>query len=383
MKSNPGRQRINEKLTMKTSRRKFLKKTSLGAGMAGAFGSISFISSASWTNLLKLKIAGYDVNRVKALAQGKVKIEGCDFTFTKAPIGDLNTNTFSGAQDYDVTEVGLHPFMLAYANDGFRDYSLLPIFPLRIFRHKSIFIRNDRGINKPEDLKGKTIGTPGYSSTSLTWIRGMLQDEYGISPKDINWVTSNKDSSADTAGKISKNEQVVPDGIKMELGPAGKDESDLLADGVVDALFHAAVPKCFVQGHPKVDRLFADSRKAERAYYSKTGIFPIMHAVAIRNSILKENPWVVEAIFDAYSNSKKMDYKYMLKLGWAYDSLPWYTQEMESTIELMGNNFWPYGIEANRKTLEALFKYSFDQGLANKKLTIGELFAHSSLNFKE
>lgn len=368
---------------MKTSRRKFIGRLSLGTGMTSLLSSISFIPSSAKSKSLKLKIAGYDVNRVKVLAQGKVKIEGCDFTFTKEAIGDLNTNTFSGAQDYDVTEVGLHPFMLAYANDGFRDYSLLPIFPLRVFRHKSIFIRNDRGINKPEDLMGKTIGTPGYSSTSLTWIRGMLKDEYGVDPKDINWVTSNKDSSADTSGNISKNEQIVPDGIKMTLGPAGKDESQLLADGDVDALFHAAVPKCFVQGHPKVDRLFADSRKAERAYYSKTEIFPIMHVVAIRKSLLQEHPEVAKSVFNAYAESKKLDYQYMLKLGWAYDSLPWYTQEMESTIELMGNNFWPYGIEPNRKTLETLFRYSYEQELAQKELSINELFAKSALNLQE
>ena len=142
---------------MKTTRRKFIQKVSLGSGITSAFSSLSFISSKSKANSIAIKIAGYDVNRVKALAQGKVKIEGCDFTFTKAPIGDLNTNAFSGPQDFDVSELGLHPFMLAYANDGFRDYSLLPVFPLRVFRHKSIFIRNDRGINKPEDLKGKTI----------------------------------------------------------------------------------------------------------------------------------------------------------------------------------------------------------------------------------
>ena len=368
---------------MNSSRRKFVKNISLGSGMASAFSSISFITNALKTKSVKLKIAGYDVNRVRALAQGKVKIEGCDYTFTKAPIGDLNTTAFSGTQDFDISELGLHPYMLAYANDGFRDYFLLPIFPVRVFRHKSIFIRNDRGINKPEDLKGKKIGTPGYSSTSLTWIRGMLQDEYGISPKDIKWITSNKDSSADTAGKISKNEQVVPDGIQMELGPAGKDESDLLADGDVDALFHAAVPKCFVQGHPKVDRLFADSRKAERAYYSKTGIFPIMHAVGIKKSLLEDNPRLAKTVFDAYVESKKLDYQHMLKLGWAYDSLPWYTQEMESTNALMGKNFWPYGIEANRKTLETLFRYSHKQGLAKQLLKIEELFATSTLDFKE
>ena len=148
--------------------------------------------------------------------------------------------------------------MLAYANDNFRDYILLPVFPLRTFRHKSIFIRNDRGTKKPEDLKGKTIGTPGYSSSSLTWIRGMLQDEYGVSPTGINWITSNKDSSSDSSGKASINEQLIPEGITISKGPKGIDESELLETGEVDALFHAAEPKCYVQGHPKVDRLFPE-----------------------------------------------------------------------------------------------------------------------------
>ena len=106
----------------------------------------------------------------------------------------MNTNIFSGPQTYDITEIGLHPFMLAHANDGFRDYTLLPIFPVRIFRHKSVFIRNDRGIKKPEDLIGKKVGTPGYSSSSLTWLRGIFKDEYGVNPEDIHWVISNKDS---------------------------------------------------------------------------------------------------------------------------------------------------------------------------------------------
>jgi len=272
---------------MKSSRRKFVKKLYLGSGMASAMSSISFISRASNSNSLKLKLAGYPVNRVKALVAGDVKIEGCDHTFSKGAIGDLNSNMFVGPQDFDISEIGLHPFMIAYANDNFRDYTLLPIFPLRTFRHKSIFIRNDRGISKPEDLKGKKIGSPGYSSSSLTWIRGMLQDEYGIKPTDIEWVTSQKDSSKETSGKVSKNELLVLEGINMIKGPAGKDESELLADGDVDALFHAVIPKCFVQGHPKVDRLFSDSRRTEHAYFSKTGIFPIMHVIAVRKSLIR------------------------------------------------------------------------------------------------
>jgi 4,5-dihydroxyphthalate decarboxylase len=126
--------------------------------------------------LLTLKVGAYKFERLTALFDGRVKIKGGDATFVKMGVGDMNTNVFSGPQDLDVTEIGLHPFMLAYANDDFRDYTLLPIFPMRLFRHKSIFINTDSGIKTPKDLKGKTIATPGYSSTSLTWIRGMLQE---------------------------------------------------------------------------------------------------------------------------------------------------------------------------------------------------------------
>lgn len=324
--------------------------------------------------LLKLKIAGYNLPRLSALFNGKVKIEGCDVEMVEMGIGDMNTNVFSGPQTLDVTEIGLHPFMLAYANDNFRDYTLLPIFPLRVYRHKSIFIRPDRGIEKPQDLKGKTIATPGYSSTSLTWIRGILQDEYGVTPHDVKWLTSAKDSSANLTGKISKNEQIIPEGISIQSGSKGKDESDLLVSGEADALFHAAEPKAYVEGNPNVTRLFEDYRTVEQAYYTKTGIFPIMHAVAIKTSLLKENPWLAKAVFDAYSKSKELAYQTMAKKGWFSDMLPWYPQEFTDTRKLMGKNFYSYGFEGNRKTLETLFRYSYEQGLASKRLTIEELF---------
>lgn len=332
---------------------------------------------------LPLKVAGYKFDRVAALVDGKVQVEGCDTTFEKAAIGDINTDVFSGAQTWDVTEIGLHPFMLAYANEGFRDYSLLPVFPLRTFRHKSIFIRTDRGIKKPEDLRGKKIATPGFSSTSLTWIRGMLQHEYGVKQEDIEWIVSAKDSSADAAGKVSAQESMIPKGLNVTKGPAGQDESDLIESGHVDALFHAAEPRGFLQGDPKVGRLFSDYRTIERDYFAKTGIFPIMHTVAIRNSLVKANPWLPEAVFNAYSEAKTMMYQQLIKLGWANISLPWAAKELEETRALMGDNFWPYGIEANRKTLEALFQYSYEQGLAKKKLKMEDLFHASTLKLNE
>ena len=373
---------------MKNSRRKFLKQASVAGIAATVVGPLAAYGNSDKdikTNEegLNLIVAGYPVNRLKSLINGKAKIEGCQIEFIKGSIGDLNSSTFNGDQPYDITEIGLHPFMLAYANDNFRDYTLLPIFPVRLFRHKSVFIRNDRGINKPEDLKGKTIGTAGYSSTSLTWIRGIFEDEYGIKPSDVNWVISNKDSSTEASGKISKQEQVNPEGININMGTPGLDESELLVSGEVDALFHAAEPKAYIDGNPLVERLFPDSKRVEQTYFKKTGIFPIMHAGAIRNSLIEKNPWLVKAVFDGYSASKTLDYKFMKKLGWAYDSLPWYGQELEQTRALMGENFWPYGIEPNRKTPETLFRYSYTQGLSSKELSIEELFHSSGLDLIE
>ena len=364
------------------SRRDFLKT----ASAAGALGISPVAKSVSYTKNavdLPIDVAGYDYDRVHALIDGRSEIEGCNTHFEISTIGEMNTHAISGPRTREVTEIGLHPFMLAYANDGFGAYTLIPVFPLRVFRHKSIFIRTDRGIKKPEDLRGKKIATSGYSSTSLTWIRGILQDEYGVTPEDVQWVISSKDSAAKASGEPSKQENVLPEGLSVSMGPVGKDESDLLESGEVDALFHAAEPRAYIEGHPMVARLFPDSRAMERAYFAKTGIFPIMHAVAIRKDVLEQNPWLAEAVFNAYSRAKQLAYDYLSTSAWYKTSLPWVTQEMEETRTLMGKNYWPYGIEPNRKALTALFRYSYDQGLSARELTIEELFHPSGLHFTE
>ena len=357
--------------------------------VSGAATTIAFAAASPFVfgqgagkPALKLRGAGYRFPRTEALFNGKAPIDGAETLFETAAIGDINSETFSGSQPWDITEIGLHPFMLAY-DKGFRDYSLIPAYPLRLFRHKSIFIRDDRGIRSPQDLKGKRIATPGYSSTSLTWIRGILQDEYGVKPTDVEWVTSRKDSSADLAGKASAEESMIPTGINMTQGPVGMDESELLVAGEVDALFHAAVPRAFVEGHPNVARLFADSRTVEQDYYRKTGIFPIMHTVAVRKSLLDEHEGLAASIFDAYSNAKQMAYRQMAGIGWAADMLPWYGQEMEATTGVMGANFYSYGLPDNRKALETLFRYSHEQGLASRRLTVEEMFHPTALALTE
>lgn len=373
------------------SRRSFIKTAALGSAMIGSLSSFSLTKNdeaseeVKKTDKLHLKMTGYDYQRVKPLYDKKVEIENCTYEMIKSGgIGDMNTNIFDGPQTFDVTEIGILPYIIAYADSDFRDYYLLPIFPLRMFRHKSIFVHANSTIKSPEDLKGKKIGTPGYSSSSLTWIRGMLQDEYGLNPKDVQWVIANKDSSAEVSGKISQQEQVVPEGISITKGSAGKDESDLLLSGEVDALFHAAQPKAFIQGNPNIKRLFEDSKKAEQDYYTKTGIFPIMHAVAVRKELIAENPWLAESIFNAYCEAKKIDYTYMTKLGWAYDTLPWFGQEYEATKKVMGNNFYSYGFdEANKNILETLCRYAYEQGLINKQISYKDLFFPVSKGLSE
>ena len=370
------------------TRREFVKTAAVAAGAAGALSACGNASPGAEESSdpqpegLPITVAGYTYDRLQPLVDGRVEIEGCSLTYQKGGISDLNTHVFSGPQTIEVTEIGLHPYMLAFANDGFRGYSLLPVFPLRTFRHKSIFIRTDRGIERPEDLRGKRIATPGYSSTSLTWIRGLLADEYGVTPGDVEWVVTSKAVDA-TAGETSKQEKLVPEGLTIHQGPPGKDESDLLESGEVDAVFHASEPRAYVERNPIVARLFQDYRQVERDYYAKTGIFPIMHAVAVRDDVINENPWFLEAVFKAYSQAKKMNDEFLKKLGWAMISAPWLAQELEETRELMGANFWPYGIEPNRKTLETLFRYSHRQGLASRELTIEELFHPAGLELSE
>jgi len=375
-------QKQSEELVVDLNRREILKNTLMAACLLNTAPGFALAASSKHRQLT-LRIAGYRLDRVEALFDGRVQVKGCDSELVVDSIGAMNTKVFSGSQAYDVSEVGLHPFILAYANENFRDYSLIPVFPLRAFRHKSIFVRSDGSITTPEDLRGKKVATPGFSSTSLTWLRGIVEHEYGVRPDEIQWVVSSKDSSADVAGKLSSQEDLRPKGLSISAGPEGKDESEMLLDGDVQAIFHAAEPRAFRDGDKRVSRLFMDYRKVERDYYAKTGIFPIMHAVAIRNDLVDKNPWLPAAVFDAYSESKRLMYEEWGKTAWASNSLPWFINELEETHALMGNNFWPYGIEPNRKALEALLQYSYEQGLSRRQVKIEELFHPSTLELMD
>ncbi len=354
--------------------------------MGAAVGPLGVLSDqkslAGKENALQINIAGYNYDRVRAIQDGQVGLEGTEVKFYTESIYAALRYAFGPERKYEVTEIGLLPFIRKYINEDYRAYTLIPVFISRIFRHRNVFVHVDSGIKKPEDLRGKRVGTPGYGFSANTWIRGFLLDDYGVKAEDMQWIETTESSDGATLPK-ALNRHYLPADFPLVKGPPGIDESELLLSGGCDALITAITPRAFLEGHPKIKRLFPDVRAAEQAYYKKTRLFPIMHAVAIRRDVIKAHPWLPKAVFDMYCQAKHRAYADMETTTALKITLPWVTQEFEDTRQLMGQNFWPYGIEANRKELELVMRYTYEQGLVKHRLKFEELFHPSTLDLQE
>ncbi len=358
------------------SRRDVLKLTS--AATAGILMSASGVALAESTKP-KIKAAGYPYDRVQAIKDGQVGIDQADVSFYNENIYSLNAQAFGPQKTYEVTELGLIPYVSKYINEGFRDYVPIPVFISRTFRHRNIYVHVDSGIEKPEDLRGKRVGTPGYGMSASTWIRGMLLDQYGIKANELHWIETTKSSDAGTLN-TGFNQYYFPDDFPLEKGPPGVDESELLLSGGCDALVTAITPKSYEDGNPKIRRLFSDVKTTEQQYYRETGLFPIMHVVAIRANVAREKPWLPAAVFNMYSEAKQVAYENLATTTVLKTSLPWVMDEYEETTKLMGNDYWRYGIEANRKELEAIMRYTYEQGLVKEHGEFEEMFHPGTLN---
>jgi 4,5-dihydroxyphthalate decarboxylase len=365
-----------------TNRRSIVKSAIAGTvvGTLGLLGARSAQGAEKTTR--SLKIAGYEYDRVRAISDGGVGIEGADISFHVESIYSASRHAFGPEQTYEITEIGLIPFIRRYINDDFRSYTLIPIFISRTFRHRNIFVHTDSGIEKPEDLRGKKVGTPGYAFSANTWIRGFLLDEYGVAADDMEWIeTTESSDGAMVSPKLDRH--FLPDEFPLQKGPPGVDESELLISGDCDALITAITPKAFLEGHPKIKRLFSDVRSVEQQYFRETGVFPIMHVVAIRTDAVEANPWLPKAAFEMYSKAKQAAYDNLETTTALKVTLPWVTQEFEDTRNLMGNNYWPYAIAANRKELELVMRYVYEQGLTKRQIDFEELFHRSTLELSE
>jgi 4,5-dihydroxyphthalate decarboxylase len=364
------------------SRRDFMKISLAGA----AVGTLGLMcgrpSQATETVKDQIKIAGYDYDRVRSIMDGQTGIKDAEVSFNVENIYEASRYAFGPDRKYEVTEIGLLPFIRSYINKDFRAYTLVPAFVSRTFRHRNVFVHVDSGIEKPEDLRGKRVGTPGYAFSANTWIRGFLLDEYGVKADDMNWIeTTESSDGAKLSSKLDRH--FLPDDFPLVKGPPGIDESELLLSGGCDALITAITPRAFLEGNPKIKTLFPDVRAAEQDYYRSTHLFPIMHAVAIRTDVIKEKPWLPKAVFEMYSKAKQKAYDNLETTTSLKVSLPWVTQEFEDTRSLMGKNYWPYGVEANRKELELVMRYTYEQGLVKHRLKFEELFHPSTLKLEE
>lgn len=323
---------------------------------------------------LPITIATWDYDRVRMLADGRVRVEGCDVNFITMPVEEILERAFFH-REFDVAEIGFSPYLIALSR-GVAPYVAIPAFLSRMFRHSAIYIRADSGIESPADLKGKRVGVPEYQMSAAMWVRGLLHDEFGVAAADIDWVQG----GLETPGRRDKFPLNLPDGFPLVSAANGKTLSQLLVEGALDAVISARQPSCFVAGHPLVRRLFPDYRAAERDYFRRTGVFPIMHAVGIRRDVAGKHPWLPASVYKAFVQAKRLaDAEFSevtaLKIG-----LPWLTAEFDATREVMGNDFWSCGVEPNRKTLELMARYSYEQGLAVRPISVEEMFAPSTLH---
>jgi 4,5-dihydroxyphthalate decarboxylase len=317
---------------------------------------------------LALTLACGDYDRTLPLRTGVVRPEGVELTVVALEPEEMFYR-MARRRDFDVAEFSLSTYTVLRGRG--EPLVAIPVFPSFAFRHSAIFVRHDAGIREPRDLVGKRVGVPKYHMTAAVWVRGILEDEYGVSPNDLHWFEGGEGAA------VKEVDVTLPPGLRHRLVPGGRTLGQLLAAGELDAFIGARRP-AGAGGAAPVRRLFPDFRRVERAYYEKTGIFPVMHTVVLKEELAHEHPWLPRALYQAFAEAKRLAYQRLADTAVLPYVLPWLVAEVEETRALMGDDPFPYGVSRTRKTVETLAGYSFRQGLAPRRLTMEELF-HKSL----
>ena len=272
-------------------------------------------------------------------------------------------------REFDICELSFSSYTLSVSR-GTNEYIAIPAFLSRAFRHSCIYIRNDKGINSPADLKGKKIGVAEYQLTANVWARALLEDEYGVSPSDITWVRG----GMEVADRPEKVKLTLPEGVVMQPAPAGRTLNSLLEEGEIDGFIGPRTLSCFDNGHPNVVRLFADSRTAGMNYYQKTGIFPIMHVVGVRRSLVEQHNWLPMALLKAFDHSKAAALTALSDTSATKVTLPFVEEQIEDAKKLLGDDYFSYGYKNNLETLDTFLDHHYRQGLSERRVKPEELF---------
>jgi 4,5-dihydroxyphthalate decarboxylase len=320
---------------------------------------------------LTISLACCDYDRTHALFDGRVPVEGCEIVGVPMSPEEAFHRAFK-YQEFDVTELSMSSYMNVQSRGG-SPYIGIPVFVSRLFRHSSIYVRKDAGISKPEDLKGKIVGVPEYQMTAALWVRGILQDEYGVLPSEIAW----RNGGLEEGGREERSPLHLPDEIDLQSIPKDETLAEHLNDGRLDAVISARAPSCY-HSNDDIVRLFPDYKTAEQAYYAKTGMFPIMHLVGVKRSIVEKHPWLPVNLYVAFLKAKQLCYEEMEQVGHLAHTMPWPVYELEQVRKLMGEDHWKYGALENEKEISAMTRYSFDQGISARKLEAEDLVAEST-----
>jgi 4,5-dihydroxyphthalate decarboxylase len=317
-------------------------------------------------NKLRLSIAMGDYDRTRALVDGRVQIDGVDPVCMTLVPEEMFFRAFRGLE-FDISELSFSSYLLK-ASQGSSPYVAVPVFLSRAFRHTSIWVRQDR-IARPEDLKGRRVGVPEYQLTANVWACALLAD-FGVLPSDIRWVRG----GIDTPGRPEKIQLQLPSDVRLENAPEGTTISDLLDRGDIDGFIAPRPPAGAALKNPNVGWLFDDPTAAARDYYRRTGVFPIMHVVGVRKTLAEQHPWLPGAVFKAFSAAKALALEALSDTSATKVTLPFVEEQLKAARETMGDDYWAYGVEASRRTLETFVRHHHAQGLSARLMAVDEIF---------
>lgn len=320
---------------------------------------------------VRVTVATKNYDRINPLIDGRVRAEGIDLNFVVLPVEETFYRQ-ARFHEFDVSEMSLSTYVLMCQRDD-PEYIAIPVFPSRYFRHQTMFVHSDSGVTSPEQLIGKRIGVPEYQITATVWQRGILQDDFGVRPSDISWYQG----GVEKAGRIEKLRLDLPETVHVENIPADRTLNEMLVAREIEGLFTAHVPSV-VSTDPAIRRLFPDYKATELDYFNRTRIFPIMHVVVIRRSLLAEHRWLAASLFKAFEEARKvalddLHYRSALPI-----MLPWLSDHVDETEAAMGTSYWSYGLEENHHVLDTFLRYSFQQGLAKHRMAPEEVFTDTT-----
>jgi len=322
---------------------------------------------------LRLTFACWNYDRTRALLEERVPIDGIELTYLNLVVEETFFRMLRH-REFDAAEMSLSSYTLSLFRDN-PPFIAIPVFPSRYFRHSCIYVNANSGIHEPKDLIGKRIGNPEYQMTAPVWIRGIMSDEFGVPVTSATYFQGGEEQP----GRPEKLALNLPPEIRVQSIPPDKTLSQMIETGDIDALYTARAPSTFNNETEKVRRLFENYQAAEREYFQKTKIFPIMHVVVIRRDVYEKNPWVAQSLCKAFTLAQREAYQDLRETAALKVMLPWLVWHTEETEKIMGHDFWPYGLEANSHNLSTFLRYSFEQGLSKRQLTPKELFAPESL----